>query len=286
MSILQNCFALNLQVGTWMGYKLDKNTTRKVVNDAGAASDAMRVNKHLIAKDVISPIQTARGALRLHFYKVTLPWKDNGDRLIPRQAYHEKFISEHGALREKFDQEVEVFFNTGYPRALEQAEFRMGSAFDPEDYPRESQLRKCFYVNLDIDAVSATYDWRLEKDASVLQGRVNKAIGGLWQKLAEPLERFANALEGGSEEREATVKKATVNNLREIVETLPLLNFTNDPELNKIKKQIEERITRYEPEDLRGKDKSETRAVVSAEAREILDQMQGFMRAMGSNGDE
>src|SRR5579872_1515552 len=175
MSILQNCFTLNMQVGIWLGHKLDKSTTMRVTKDSNANMDAVRVNKHLIAKEALAPLISAASALRVHFYKATLPWKDNGDRLIPRPAYHQRFIGEHAELKERFEQKVQEFFDEGYPRAMEQAEFRMGDLYDPKDYPTVSRLRHLFYVNLDVDGVSPTFDFRLEKDASILQKRVNTA---------------------------------------------------------------------------------------------------------------
>jgi hypothetical protein len=40
MSIATKAMVLNLQIGIWQGYRLDKEASRKVVEDASA--DAMR----------------------------------------------------------------------------------------------------------------------------------------------------------------------------------------------------------------------------------------------------
>ena len=55
-SVRDELMILNLQVGLWLGYRLDKATTRKVTQEADAASDAARVNKHLIPRESIADI--------------------------------------------------------------------------------------------------------------------------------------------------------------------------------------------------------------------------------------
>jgi hypothetical protein len=87
MSITTKAMVLNLQVGLWSGHRLDKEATRKVTEDNNAESDAARVNKHLIPKPAFKDITATATAVRTHFYENTLPWKDNGDRLLTRGMY-------------------------------------------------------------------------------------------------------------------------------------------------------------------------------------------------------
>jgi hypothetical protein len=275
--VLQDCIVLNLQIGVWSGHKFDKPNTQKVIEDTGAAKDALRVNKHLMPKEVLAPVTSAASTIRVNFYKATLPWKDNGDRLIPRKAYM-KFIPHHSALADAFRAAVDDFLDKDYPRALEQAEFRMGESYDANDYPTVERLRRAFYVGMDVDAVPEAKDWRLKDDASIIQGRIDKAMAGLWEKIADPLEALTNALKSDDGRG---LKNATLNNLKAIMEALPLLNFTHSEDLMKIGDQIEKKITRWEIEDMRGKDHVEVREQLAADAEGILDTMKGFMAAMG-----
>ena len=64
MSIVNDSMIVNLQIGVWMGYRLDKSASQKVTADAGAVQDAARVNKHLIPKEALKPIVSAAGAVR------------------------------------------------------------------------------------------------------------------------------------------------------------------------------------------------------------------------------
>jgi hypothetical protein len=194
--------------------------------------------------------------------------------LLPRAAAQD-FLEEYANLESRFKDAAKEFLEHKYPSAIAKAEFRMGDLFDANDYPTEETLRRKFYTNLDIDAVAEAKDIRLNDDASILQSRVTKAVSGLWEKLAEPLKHFADTM--GNDE--AIFRDSTVKNLQNIVDMIPALNFTGDPDLEKIRVEIDEKIARYDPKDLR-KNK-ETRAAVASEARAIMDEMAPFMNAFG-----
>lgn len=279
MNISRECLILNLQIGTWQGYKLDRVTTAKVTSEAGAKADAARVNKHIISKEALTGITTADGRIRVHFYDATLPWKDNGDRLLPRKNFvkfieqHEKLVGEHAA-------EVKTFLTDTYLSAKEQAEFRMGELYNEADYPTARELASKFYVKLDIDAVSRAYDYRLESNDAMIQARVNSAIAMLWKRLAEPLEKFAERMN----DSESKFRVNTIDNLREMVTLTKELNFTGDEQLEAIRVEIETKLAGYEADALRKDDK--LRASVGDEASRILGEMQGFMNAFGNAPEE
>ena len=86
-ALTQKAMVMNLSIGIWQGYRLDKDASRKVTEDAGAMSDAARVNKHLVPKESLAAIVTAQNTIRTHFYSNTLPWRDNGDRLMTRKLF-------------------------------------------------------------------------------------------------------------------------------------------------------------------------------------------------------
>lgn len=285
MSIATECMIVNLQVGMWMGYRLDKEASRTLTDQANADSDAARVNKHLVPKEMLKPVITAANAVRTHFYTTTLPWKDNGDRILTRKMYA-KFIERHEGLVREFDQAVERFLSHDYYAAREKAEFRMGDLFNPEDYPAARSLQSKFYINLDIDSVTEAHDFRVAVDAKHLDSvrknieasmhaRFGRAMSEVWQRLSETLEHFADKMSGDEIFRDSTVR-----NLEEIVELLPDLNILNDANLERIRQDIKANLSGYEPKDLR-KNK-DVRDAAALEAKRIMDDMKGFMTAFGA----
>jgi len=282
MSIANNTMVVNLQISVWSGFKLDKGMTQKVTSEANAASDAARVNKHIVPKESLKEIITAQGALRTHFYTNTLPWGDNGDRLLPRLSFMD-FMQAHGKLNEEFNNAVDNFVHEKYLRARDQAEFRMGEMFRSEDYPEPEQLRRRFAVNLDIHGVPTGHDFRVDMDTNTVdmlrkqieeknQERVTSAMRDVWDRLADVLGHFANKMSDDSVFRDSTVK-----NLEELVDMLPALNVTGDPQLEQIRQDITDTLIGYTPKDLR-KDMA-VRQAAAQESKRIIDQMSGFMGA-------
>lgn len=282
MSIANNTMVVNLQISSWSGYKLDKGMSQKVTTEAKADTDAARVNKHLVPKEALKDVISASGALRTHFYERTLPWGDNGDRLLPRLAYSE-FMQEHGRLEQEFHNAVDNFIKEKYLAARDQAEFRMGEMFKTDDYPEAEQLRRRFAVNLDVHGVPTGHDFRVDMDTLTVDmlrqqiedknaERVSTAMRDVWTRLADVLTHFANKMGEDSVFRDSTVK-----NLEELVEMLPALNVTNDPALEQIRQDITDTIIGYQPKDLR-KDTA-VRQAAAKESRRIADQMASFMGA-------
>jgi len=281
MSIKNECMVVTLQISMWTGHRLDKAASAKITREAGAADDAARVNKHLVAKETIKPIQTAANAIRSHLYDKTMPWKDNGDRLLTRTIYP-SFIEEHERLVAVYNDAVETFLTKDYLAARERAEFRMGDMFNPNDYPSVTTLRYRFGVVLDVDAVTDGSDFRVDisdkADRAVelerrKNERLSKAMVHLWDRLADTLGHFADKMSS-----DAIFRNSTIKNLEELVEMIPGMNILNDPQLDAIRQKIADNLTGYEPDDLRKK--PEVRSAVAAQANQIMADMRGFMNAM------
>jgi hypothetical protein len=284
MSITTKAMVLNLQIGVWQGYRLDKEASRKVVEDAGADGDAARVNKHLVPKEALKAIVSASTAVRNHFYEKTLPWKDNGDRLLTRLMFT-TFIEEHERLVGEFNDAVDEFIATGYPEARAKAEFRMGELFNLNDYPAADSLRRRFYINLDIDSVTEAGDFRVQMDADQLDSvrqsmeramgeRLGRAMRDVWERLSEVVGHFAKKM--GSDD---IFRDTTVRNIEQLVDLLPGLNVLDDPDLKAIGDEVKAKLAGYDPKDLR-KDKA-ARSQAAQDAKEIMDRMSGFMSAFG-----
>lgn len=288
-TITERAMTANLSMGMWQGYRLDKAASQRVTSQAGASADAARVNKHLIPKESLAPIVKAQGALRTHFYEHTLPWRDNGDRLMTRKVFLD-FIPEHEKLKDEFDQAVEKFLKDEYPSAIEKAEFRMGTMFNRDDYPSVSELRHKFYVNLEIDAIATAGDFRVEMDQEHVDRvtksmeeaatrRLSAATADIWKRLSDTVGYFHERMANPS----AVFRDSTVQNILDLVELLPGLNVLDDPQIEEIRKDMVAKLTGVTPKELR--QNSDVREEIADEAKAIMDKVSGFMAAFGA-GDQ
>lgn len=288
-ALTEKAMVLTLTIGIWQGYRLDKQASAEITAAKGAKSDAARVNKHLVPKEALAAIVTANGAVRTHFYGKTLPWRDNGDRLMPR-ALFTQFIEEHEALVTAFQNEVDTFLVHKYPEAIEQAEFRMGELFDRNDYPAVSELRRKFYVNLDINPVTTANDFRVEIDAAhvdkvretmerATEQRVQQAQADVWKRLAETITTFHDRMANP----DAKIYSSLPEKMDELIEMLPGLNILDDPDIEAIRRDLHAKLKGIDVAEVRKS--PDYREELAGEAKEIVDKMAGFMRAFGAGNE-
>jgi len=285
-TLTRKAMVANLSIGIWQGYRLDKDASRKVTEDAGAAIDAARVNKHLVPKEALAAIVTAQNTIRTHFYANTLPWRDNGDRLMTRKLFID-FMPKHAELVQTFEAEVAKFLDEDYPSAIAKAEFRMGAMFKRDDYPAVSELRRKFYANLDIDAISTAGDFRVEIDEAhaakvratmeaSLEARMQAAAGDVWKRMLSTTQYFAERMA----DPKAVFRDTTVTNITEMLDLVPGLNVLDDPDIEKVRQEIAKALGGIDAKEIR-KD-PELRQELAGEAKAIVDRCAGFMRAFGA----
>lgn len=284
-AIVEHAMVMNLSIGLWQGYRLDKEASRRVTAEAGADADAARVNKHLVPKEALAPLVTAANAVRTHFYANTLPWRDNGDRLMTRKLYT-KFIEEHERLKAAFDEQVTEFLTVKYPSAIERAEFRMGDMFLRADYPAASELRRRFYVGLSIDAVTTANDFRVAIDqahvdkvkaamTAAAEERIKTAMSDVWRRMAETVGYFQQRMADPT----AVFRDSTVENIDDLLDLVPGLNVLDDPNIEQVRTMIASSLGGLDAKAIR-KDGAH-RAQLAGEAQKIVDVMGGFMKAFG-----
>lgn len=289
MSITKDAMIVRLSISRWTGFARDEDLSCDVAQTANAEADTANVTKRLLPKTAMKDVNAALNAVRMHFYESTLPWHDKGDRLLTRKMYM-PFVERHEELKAIADAAIDKFIFETYPRELDRAEFRMGSLFAAADYPDPHDLRGKYRMRLEFDVVEDASDFRVTMDqahvdsirASIEKGvqqRVRDAMRDVWDRLATTLNHFHDRMA----DTDAIFKKATVENLQEIVDILPNLNLTDDPDLEAIRQDIQQHLSGLDPIKLR-KD-VERRHAAASEAERIMSTMNGFMAATGGAQD-
>jgi hypothetical protein len=86
--ITQRAMLTAVHISIWMATKHDRKVSRDVANQHGAQERAGRYNKQLLmGASKLEELRTLAGQIRQHFYKITLPWSDEGLRLLPSHFY-------------------------------------------------------------------------------------------------------------------------------------------------------------------------------------------------------
>ncbi len=286
-SIANRMMIVNCSISIWEGRRLDRAVTRKTIEDNNVqAEDGLRVNKLLISRESMKDVITATNDIRTFVRERTVPWKSNGDCGLMRQMFP-SFMEGFHEREQKWADCVNLFVTTIYPQERAKASFRLGDAYNADDYPHPEDLRSRFKVTLDMDAVSEAEDFRVkldddtvrdiqEKMRVAMETRVHNVMKDVWERVASMVERYVERTSPDIQRFHDT----TVTNLQELVGLLPGLNLIGDPNLKSMAKRLNDTLCGYDPKDLR-KD-HDVRAAARKEAEDILNDMKGFMSAFGA----
>jgi hypothetical protein len=278
-----------LTIRQWSARRLDRKVTDEVNASHGAAADAGRYNKALVAKDALAGIVTAANAARSLHYARTLPWLDEGARILPAAGF-EAYSNAMRDLRHAFEAAVAAFV-AAYPSYVDDARLRLNGMFDPADYPDAADIADRFAFGVRILPVPDASDFRVDlADAQAAEIRaaiesaardaLANATRDAWQRVAEVTGRMVERLNaykpGGATGRAENVfRDSLVENVRELASILPGLNLTNDPALSRIAERMESDLCQHDAADLRDsdvlrRDTAKAAAAILAEVSDFL----------------
>jgi hypothetical protein len=181
---------VGLRISSFSARKFDKKVTKETAEARGASADAGRWNKNLFpgsevevpapssakkkkanaAADVVNKSNSHKrltahlAAFRVWHYEQTLPWSDDGWRVLP-VANHKPYTDgsrDWLATAEALLQE----FVADYPHLKATAKKLLNGDFDESEYPED--IREKFKFKIDWNRVPETGDWRVSLPASEL----------------------------------------------------------------------------------------------------------------------
>jgi hypothetical protein len=284
----ERAMVARLETHRWHAQKRDRKTEKDVA--AATGTDASR-HKHtlvLLADKALSKVTNAFSAAAEFHRANTSPWEDGGRRILSSRLYSDYMagIAEHRRTVEKAVDELIAV----YPQLVE-AERQNNKLFNEADYPSVKELRRRFGIETQIDKLTNPRDFRVnglnaEETARIqdeierrTQEKLNGVLADLWKRIHDCVERVAERLTA-YDEREARLAEAQakadrrrgpnkgkladdvdtqtgtftntlITNLSDLVELLPGLDLTGDPELAKMTERLRRQLCPHEAEDLR-----------------------------------
>ena len=279
MCIEEKAMLVKLSISMWTARKHDKRATATVESTYHTTA-AGRFNKVLIAQDAIQEVSKAANAARSFHYENTLPWTDEGYRLLPSKNF-DFYSAEMRKLKAVFERAVEKF-SSNYNALVDDARVRLNGLFNQTDYPLN--IRSKFDFETAISPVPSKSDFRVdvgnEETAKIradIEIRTKNAAADahrdLYRRLAETVNHIADRLR----DEKAVFRDSLVNNLIKLCELIPRLNINSDPELEKLRKEAEEKLCLCDPQTLRNDKQARKRTARDASA--ILEAMGGIYAA-------
>jgi len=270
---------VSLNISVWQGHFKDKSVTQEITTTKQAENDAGSWWTYLIPPRDLKPIVNAADDARNLMYKLTLPWNDNGVRILPSKM----FLDFNKQMREKlnkYDEAVEEFIKQ-YPQIIEHAKKRLGK-LPAKRIPEISEIKNKFGYSLNIYPLPDAGDFRAEVDESVVEEIKNKitssittasekAINKIWQQLYELVEKVENTLSDPNKK----FKNSLITNLSEFCALMPKLDITEDDNLEKIRQEVMDKIAKMYPDTLR--EAKVIRQNTAKAARELKEKIKDYL---------
>jgi len=267
---IDTCAVLvEFNASVWTARKLDKSTTEEVVtNKNAAAKDAARVNKNLLAgRTELDKIQQIVSAARTYLNYNTMPWSDNGQRMLPQAMYLEvdKKMTEFGDL---FWAEVRSFIDV-YPTLIVAQAMALGDMFKRQDYPTQADISQRFAFSVNCLPVPTAGDFRIDVGNSAMNEardmwlkrlekltaeRVEKAMADVRARLGDHLKRMSDRLTTDIVDGEPKARRiydSVVDGALELCDVVKALNVVQDPSLEAARYSLECALIGVTPDELR-----------------------------------
>jgi hypothetical protein len=256
---------VRLSIKQFSARKLDRRVTREVNDQHGAAADAGRYNKRILAKEALAEISGIGNAARATHYEMTSPWLDDGARVLSAINFS-KYAQTMQAFRMDFEAAVAKFV-AAYPSLRDSASADLGDLFDPADYPDPQDIGKRFEFRGAIYPFPTDADFRVDladgqaadiraEIASAAEATVRIATLDAWQRVHEVAARMKERLTaytpgGDGIKATGTFHDTLVTNVTELCDILPGLNLAQDPALDAIARRLREELGGFSAETLR-----------------------------------
>ncbi|GEM_PF-295803 len=291
----------SLNISQWSGWKFDPDESDAVTRRHNAGKKRARVNKSVVPRSELEEITQAVGRARRDHYFLTLPWTDDGWRVLPAAAYMDhvaKMNENRAALFGAVDRLVARFEDV--VRKQKEAPEELGTLFNIYDYPgmREengtvrfvspNELRDEFSFATDVKPITDPADFRVaindaererlkRRMAESVQASLHAATRDLWQRLYNVVAHMSTRMaeyNQAPDDDKPKLYSSMVTNIVEIVDVLPKLNIASDTELDRMASDVRRSLV----VDLAEVRKSDAlRSDTAKAAAEIAQRMAAYM---------
>jgi hypothetical protein len=269
ISIASSAMLVELSISSWTARKLDKKVSTQVDLDKQTKTRAGNYNKNLLAgTGFLDTITKYAANARAWHISQTLPWSDNGLRLLPMSNFM-TYKQNLTTLETNYQALVDKFI-IAYPNLVSAAAFQLGDLFNRDEYPEAEKIVNKFKFTVNYLPVPMAGDFRIdigeEAKAELVANcekaytdRLNNAMKDAWGRLHECLMRLSERLtvdvvqdeDGSNTYKSRIFRDSLVENAVELVDLLKHFNLTGDKNMELARNELAVAIMNHDADDLR-----------------------------------
>ena len=254
-SIASSAMTVELSMSIWTARKKDHKASDDVASMNSADKGVANVTKNLLGNcDELTALQKFAGNLRNLHYSMTMPWSDNGQRLVTTMQY----FKYNEVMTEMIDEGwrmVDNFLNV-YDWKVMDAQAKLGAMFNRDEYPTRDAIRDKFAFRLAYEELpdgGNTGDWRLDLPHEAMQTlrtnyansfnlKIKGAMDDVWTRLHTNLTRLVRQLDVDEEGKGNRLYDTVFDQALSLTEMLGTCNVTGDTQMEAMKRQLEQAL--------------------------------------------
>ena len=254
-SIASSAMTVELSMSIWTARKKDHKASDDVASMNSADKGVANVTKNLLGNcDELTALQKFAGNLRNLHYSMTMPWSDNGQRLVTTMQY----FKYNEVMTEMIDEGwrmVDNFLNV-YDWKVMDAQAKLGAMFNRDEYPTRDAIRGKFAFRLSYEQLpdgGNTGDWRLDLPHEAMQTlrtnytdtfnlKIKGAMDDVWTRLHTNLTRLVRQLDVDEEGKGNRLYDTVFDQALSLTEMLGTCNVTGDTQMEAMKRQLEQAL--------------------------------------------
>ena len=256
-TLREKAITVRLSRSLWTPNKFDKTATNAVSSSLGVSSKAGKFTKTLLRNcKEYKEVKHAFDDVYLYVRNHTLPWMDEGVRVLPSSMYFE-FAAEVARLRNDALAKVKVLGQVWDAEVQRDQQF-LGTLWNIADYPTREEMEESFRIRLVYQPIPTSQDFRIdidEVDKQMLDDELKRveseATTHVMEKIAEPLCAMMEKLAVPIGEKGSIFRDTLVSNMREACEVAKKLNINHDERIDKLVELLDSALENVTPEVLR-----------------------------------
>ena len=248
-SISSAAMIVDFNASVWTARKKDHKASEDVADANHADKGVANVSKNLLGNCAeLLAVQKFAANVRNKHYSMTMPWSDNGSRLLTTAQYfryHEAMTD----LQQEFHRLTEQFLQV-YEWKIMEAQAKLGDMFNRDEYPTRAGLESKFAFRMAYIPLPDAGDFRIDIGNEAMEqiksqysdqyaSAIKTAMTDIWHKLHDNLSTLVRQLDVNDEGKGNRLYDTVFDRAIELTEMLGTCNVTGDSQMEAMRRQLE-----------------------------------------------
>ena len=249
-SISSSAMTVDFNASVWTARKKDHKASAEVTDANHADKGVASVSKNLLGDcQELKAVQKFAANTRNIHYSMTMPWSDNGSRLLTTAQYF-KYHEVMTDLQNEFTRLVDGFL-TVYEWKIMDAQASLGAMWNGDEYPTRAALEDKFGFRVSYVPLPESGDFRIDIGTEALTqiktqyeqhftSSINAAMKDIWQKLHDNLQTLVRQLDVNDEGKGNKLYDTVFDRALELTDMLGTCNVTGDSQMEAMRQRLEQ----------------------------------------------